>query len=246
MRVVSSTDEQIRELERRVAAGDESAWDELRRARNRAGHGKPVWMADLLEKGLREVIPIRACGVGVRAVFEAAGIANVGVRCVGKRFNFISLSIHDEATATEVARLFAFGEGKNRSGNDLGFILHPLARETSEGDDQYVGAKLAPGWQDVFLDAVRGRLTELAKTRPRPVDRSFQRRDVVKLDVQGKRYVVGRVEPDGQLTIVPLSGRKGPSVVLVPSDQVMLDEDQSFCFAHKARERAYERLGDPD
>jgi hypothetical protein len=243
---VPSTDEQIRELERRLAAGDDSAWDELRRARNRAGRGKPIWMADLLEQGLREPVPVKACAVGVRAILEAAGIKKVRVRCYRPEYAMF-LHPQDEATASELAKFFAFGK-KSRLFNvgHISFILYPLGRQKAGSRGEDLGPKLAPEWQDVFLDGVRGQRTEFAKSRLKPVDRSFQRGDVVKLDVKGKRYVVGRVEPDGQLTIVPLTGSKGPSVVLVPNDHIMLDEDQRLSFDYKARERAYERLANPD
>jgi hypothetical protein len=235
------SDAEIRQLERRVASGEKGAWDELRRAKNRAGRGEPVFVADLIDLAFDRPVPLLPCAEGVRAVLAAAGIeAKVSTPPAQGAYSHefvLRVRPRDRAAIEQVEELFFIA--------GFGDVASELELEVGEREEDAC-PKLAPDMQDVFVAAVRAQFTSFAKARKEP-EGGFQRGHVVRLGTdkrKGARHVVGRVEPDGKLTLVPLSGTK--SRVVVASDGVTLEADQTLRFegTHRSRhEKAYEVLG---
>ncbi len=231
-------DEEIRRLERRVAAGDDRARDELRRLRNRAG--RVTWIADLLAETSREPVPITRIAVGVRAVFMAAGIGPARVRCISTPGRpWLLVVTETEAGARQVAKLFSLKKtapvGRPRT-----ISLFISLRAAEDGFD---GPCLAPEHQDVFLQALGAKQATWETDRVAPA-RGFRRGDVVRVGARGRRNVVARVSAE-TLSLVPLSGTKGRIPLEVVASLVTLARDQELRFEGPRAEslrRAYRRL----
>ncbi len=231
-------DEEIRKLERRVAAGDERARDELRRLRNRAG--RVPWLADLVAETFPLPVPISRLASGVRAVLKAAGICPTRVRSIYNIPTGPALVVFAETAgdARRVATLFSLAK-KAPVGQPTSVLLFVALRAADDGFD---GPRLAPEHQDVFLEAIGWKKGAWEKERVAPV--RFRRGDIVRVSARGRRNVVARVSGE-TLTVVPLSGSKGRIRLEVASSLVTLASDQDLRFEGPraaSLRRAYARL----
>lgn len=234
-----SADERIRALERQ-ALHDPAARDRLHR--EKARHGQPVWIADILQQAGLGKVALSSVASGVRAVLKETKLRDVSATIwsdATSRYVYTKQGSHSFEKYSAVQEKF-----RKVFGISLGPFYHTHREEKREPYEplHYAGPTLATEHQDIFLEAVRVRENQTPSLAP--TGRDYRRDDVVLLRKPGarRRYVVVNTRHDPRLPgvacfrvayldLVALSGAVRGSVIRgIAPDRVSLDADQTVEF----------------
>jgi hypothetical protein len=234
------SDQEIRELERRANAGDHSARDELRRARNRLGSGQALWLVDLLEMAIDGRCALESAIAGVRAIVHAARLKPRRVHAHRGFAPGVRLTFGSEGDARHVRELLEIDGGIGPTN-----IVIIFGRRDPALRPQWQ-AHVPVALQDVFVEAVRAAERKFDEKRAAPTE-GLVRGQVVSIlsPARRTRFVIARVADDGKADVVPLSGT-GRAKLVVNASVLSLHQDQQVTFTgpHAEKHRlAYEKLG---